>query len=201
MKEEKLKTDLNDYIIQIVNTKHPKTTTELVELVKEKYQLPQQEILSSVLVLQKQQKIKLIDEKTLVPSTLTSYLSSPNSYWYWLTFILAIATTAIIFLSPENTIPFVYVRYILGSLFTLFLPGYTLIKVLFPSKEIDNLERLALSIGISLALVPVIALILNYSVWGITTTTITLSLLAFTLISGTIAVKREQQTKITTQKI
>jgi uncharacterized membrane protein len=32
----------------------------------------------------------------------------------------------------------------------LFLPGYTLIEVLFPTKEIDNIERTALSIGTSL---------------------------------------------------
>ena len=49
----------------------------------------------------------------------------------------------------------------------LFLPGFTLIKTLFPTREIDNIERTALSIGMSLALVPLVGLLLNYTPWGI----------------------------------
>lgn len=51
--------------------------------------------------------------------------------------------------------PLVYARYVLGSIFVLWLPGYTPIKALFLTKEIDNIERIALSIGMSLALVPI----------------------------------------------
>ena len=57
----------------------------------------------------------------------------------------------------------VYARYLLGSLFVLFLPGYTFIKALFPAKQLDSIERTALSIGMSLALVPMIGLLLNYT--------------------------------------
>lgn len=60
-------------------------------------------------------------------------------------------------------------------------------------KEIDNVERAALSIGMSLAIVAINALILNYTPWGIATTPITLSLLGLTLILSTIAVVREHQ--------
>jgi uncharacterized membrane protein len=50
----------------------------------------------------------------------------------------------------------------------LFFPGYVFITALFPEKkELDNLERLALSLGLSIAIVPLIGLLLNYTPWGI----------------------------------
>ncbi|MEM2167651.1 MAG: DUF1616 domain-containing protein [Candidatus Bathyarchaeia archaeon] len=59
-------------------------------------------------------------------------------------------------------------RYALGSIIVLFLPGYSLVEALYPGEgELSPLERLALSIGLSLALVPLIGLILNYTPWGI----------------------------------
>ena len=201
MKQQKNQKEFTHHIIQIVNTKNPKTITKLVELVKEKYPVSTKEIVENVLRLQKQQKIKLIQEETITSSTLNSYLSSPNSYWYWLTLILAITTTTIVLFSPESSIPFVYFRYILGSFFTLFLPGYTLIKALFPSKELDNLEIVALSVGMSLALVPVAVLILNYTPWGIKSETITLSLLSITTVFATIGIIREHQTTLQQQNL
>jgi uncharacterized membrane protein len=72
-----------------------------------------------------------------------------------------------------------------------------LIKALFPSKkEMDTIERAALSIGLSLAIVPIVGLLLNYTPWGIRLTPITLSLLALTLTFATAALIREHQAKI-----
>jgi uncharacterized membrane protein len=69
----------------------------------------------------------------------------------------------VVFTVPEDAYPIVYLRYILGSIFILWLPGYTFIKALFPEKELDSIERIALSIGMSIALVPIIGLLLNYT--------------------------------------
>jgi uncharacterized membrane protein len=54
----------------------------------------------------------------------------------------------------------------------------------------------------SLALTPIVGLILNYTPWGITLTPITLSLLALTTVFATAAILREHQSKDaqTTQK-
>jgi len=82
-------------------------------------------------------------------------------------------------------------QYIIGSIFVLWLPGYTFIKALFPAKELDNIERIALSIGMSLALVTITGLLLSYTPWGIRVTPVTLSLLALTITFATAAVVRE----------
>ena len=67
----------------------------------------------------------------------------------------------------------------------LFFPGYSLTEALYPrGEDISPLERLALSIGLSLALVPLVGLVLNYTPWGIRLTPIisSLTLLILTLM-------------------
>jgi len=123
------------------------------------------------------------------------YLLTKQAAWYWTIIILALATTALVFTIPENAIPMVCARYLLGSILVLWLPGYTFIKALFPAKELDNIERAALSIGMSLALVPITGLLLNYTPWGIRVTPVTLSLLALTVTFATAAIIREHQAK------
>ena len=64
----------------------------------------------------------------------------------------------------------------------LFVPGYVLIAALFPSnREIDGIERVALSFGLSIAVVPLIGLALNYTPFGIRLDPIVASLSVFTL--------------------
>ena len=72
-------------------------------------------------------------------------------------------------------------RNILGLPLVLFLPGYALIAALFPAKsDLDGIERTALSFGLSIAVVPLIGLGLNYTPWGIRLIPILISLSVFT---------------------
>jgi len=73
-------------------------------------------------------------------------------------------------------------RNILGLPLVLFLPGYALIAALFPAKsDLDGIERTALSFGLSIAVVPLIGLGLNYTPWGIRLLPILISLSVFTI--------------------
>ena len=64
----------------------------------------------------------------------------------------------------------------------LFLPDYALLQLLFPKpSEMDSLEGFALDIDLSLALVPLIGLVLNYTPWGIRFIPVTASISAFTM--------------------
>jgi len=86
------------------------------------------------------------------------------------------------------------IRIILGLPFILFFPGYCLIFTLFPEKKsttgIDVLERIALSFGMSIAIVPLIGLALNYTVWGIRLQPILFSLVLFILCISVIGIFR-----------
>jgi uncharacterized membrane protein len=75
------------------------------------------------------------------------------------------------------------IRNILGLPLVLFFPGYSLLAVLFPAKsDLDWIERTALSFGMSIAIVPLIGLGLNYSPWGIRLLPILISLSFFTFL-------------------
>jgi uncharacterized membrane protein len=82
-------------------------------------------------------------------------------------------------------------RNILGLPLVLFLPGYALIAALFPAKsDLDGIERVALSFGLSIAVVPLIGLGLNYTTWGIRLLPILISLSLFTFVMCGLAYMR-----------
>ncbi|MBN1886778.1 MAG: DUF1616 domain-containing protein [Thermoflexales bacterium] len=64
--------------------------------------------------------------------------------------------------------PAPFLRLLLGLAFVLFAPGYALQAALFPAAEdLDGPERLALSFGLSIAIIPPLALILDGLPWGL----------------------------------
>ncbi len=70
----------------------------------------------------------------------------------------------------------------------LFVPGYCLIAALFPRKgDLDGIERVALSFGLSIAVVPLIGLGLNYTPWGIRLSPVVISLGFFTVAMAAVA--------------
>jgi uncharacterized membrane protein len=102
----------------------------------------------------------------------------------------------VIYLAP-TTYPIVAVRWILGSIFVLFIPGFVSIEALFPKgRELDGIERFALSIGLSLAIVPLIGLVLNYTPWGIRLDPIVASLTLFTAALTATAIGRRFLTSV-----
>ena len=66
---------------------------------------------------------------------------------------------------------------VLGAFFIALIPGYLIMKILFPKKEdVERLELLGLGIGLSLVITSTIGLILNYTIFGINLKAITASL-------------------------
>ncbi|EMA02071.1 Uncharacterized membrane protein [Haloarcula vallismortis] len=99
------------------------------------------------------------------------------------------------------------VRIIFGLVFVLFVPGYAFIAALFPeagsgptaddetdlgpqADGIDGIERTALSFGLSIALVPLVGLVLNFTPWGIRLLPILVSLSGLTLVLTAVAAVR-----------
>ncbi|WP_297480376.1 DUF1616 domain-containing protein [Thermococcus sp.] len=118
--------------------------------------------------------------------------SEPRGAWrYWDLIgiiVLSLLLDAIIVISQDSVI-----RKALGLAFVLFFPGYVFVTTLFPErKELDNLERLALSFGLSIVIVPLIGLALNYTPWGIRLKPILISLTIFNLIFALMAIYRRK---------
>ncbi|MEM0261523.1 MAG: DUF1616 domain-containing protein [Nitrososphaerota archaeon] len=124
------------------------------------------------------------------PRTLPEYILRPD-YSLWMYTVLSITIITIVLIHLTNYIEALLpLRYVLGSITVLFLPGYTLLQALYRPGELTPLEELALSIGLSLAVVPLIGLVLNYTPWGIRLTPIITSLCIYTMVLILIATIR-----------
>jgi hypothetical protein len=113
-----------------------------------------------------------------------------RNLWFYASMAISIVTVFAIYTLPTE-FPLVVVRWVLGSMFVLFLPGYVTVEALFPKgRDLDGIERFALSVGLSLAVVPLIGLILNYTPWGIVLTPIVIALAVFTVALALFALGR-----------
>ncbi len=110
--------------------------------------------------------------------------------WLWTALVITYVTDVLIALS--GTLPLIsYARYILGCITTLFIPGYVTVEALYPREtDLKPLERLALSIGLSLAIVPLIGLVLNYAL-DLSLQNIVASLTLYITIVGLLAAYRK----------
>jgi uncharacterized membrane protein len=90
----------------------------------------------------------------------------PNDLDLALVIFFTLLCIPFVLIPPLNEIS--PVRIILGLPLVLFLPGYSLIAALFPGKDdLDAIERIALSFGLSIAITPLLGLALNYTPFGI----------------------------------
>jgi hypothetical protein len=171
-----LDADLDKVVLETAKSLGQPTVSELVENLVNKKGIKFKEATRVVYVEWKKGTLDLSEAKP--SSSLASYLLNLQSMWFWGTTVLVAFTMLVVF-TVDSTL-LLYFRYVLGGIFILFLPGFMLISVLYPrGKELDELERLALSIGLSLAIVPLVGLVLNYTPWGITLTPIMVSLAFF----------------------
>lgn len=87
-----------------------------------------------------------------------------------------------------------FIRTVLGLPLVLFLPGYALIALLFPTKTgLEGIERAALSVGMSVAIVPLIGLVLDNTSFGIREIPLLASLSVFIILACAGAYVRRRQ--------
>ena len=156
--------------------------------------LTQVEVTDLVHRLAEQDKVNLEDVPP-VSKSLREYLRLwERTLWLYVVLAISFATLLVIYAVPSE-LPFVALRWVLGSVFVLFIPGYVTVEALFPKgRELDSIERFALSVGLSLALVPLVGLLLNYTPWGIRLTPIVISLTILTVGLAMIALARQYRT-------
>ncbi len=169
--------DLAKRTLNYIKGRRASTLAETIAAVSSSTGAKPEEVAKRIYTLREAKLASITDEDP--PRTFASYLGSAYSLWFWAMIALVCATVAVVYYSPG---PLAYVRYALGSLFVLYLPGSALIELLYPKKtDLSQLERVALSIGLSLALVPLTGLVLNYTPWGIRLDPIVVSLSLLTV--------------------
>ena len=161
--------------------------SELVMNVSRETALTKDDAVAGLINLRTEKKVVVEESKPY--ATLAGYAFSPYSLWFWAALVSTFLPLGLIYVVSG---PLLYLRYVFGSILVLFLPGFALIELLYAKREeLDDLARFALSIGLSLALVPLAGLVLNYTPFGIRLLPFASSLAGLTIIFLLMAVRRK----------
>jgi uncharacterized membrane protein len=113
--------------------------------------------------------------------------------WLEIIVLYTVLTMVIVYLIPGDT-PLFVLRYVLGFVFVVFLPGYCLVNVLFVGvNRIDPVENVVLSVALSFGITGLAGLFLGLSPIGINFTSITVSLSAIVLGLAAVAFVRKSR--------
>jgi uncharacterized membrane protein len=116
------------------------------------------------------------------PGVISVKIRIGNSLFLLGIVILSVILILLISFFPSNT-----ARIVFGLPFILFFPGYTLTTVISPRKKgMTGVFRVALSIGLSFAVVILIGFVLNYLSSGIRIESILFSIFAFIMVMSAI---------------
>jgi uncharacterized membrane protein len=122
-------------------------------------------------------------------TTITQPLSFKTGRDLVLINVLSVLLILVISLFPNSP-----ARILLGLPFVLFFTGYVSISALFPGQEeLDIIERLAFSTGLSIAITSLIGLILNYTPFGIRVYSVVFSLFSFIFFVSIVAIYRRRK--------
>jgi uncharacterized membrane protein len=153
--------------------------------------IAEERVIEAIKDLEDRDEIEL-DENFFMYDSFLQYIKDVDlNFWFYFTIVVVVGTLVMVFVVP-NVWPFVVIRWVFGSLFILFLPGYALVNALFLRRgDLKDIERLALSVGLSLAITPLTGFLLNYTIFGIRLIPIIASLSIFILGMNFLAIYRK----------
>jgi hypothetical protein len=170
------------------------TIKDLLKHIDEKKLAEKKETLRIIERLRDNGEIKLfkesIEKESSEIKTYLDFLLDKKALDFWISLIIVFITLPLVILVPDDALfsgngLYIFLgilRIIFGGAITIFLPGYALISILYPKKEdIDNLQKFGLSFGLSIVIVVLIGLILNFTPVGISLIPILFSINLLTL--------------------
>lgn len=191
MTEEQDEPQIDPRIPQIIEANTGKSVLDLAGIISESTGLRIDQAARQLHILDQVDEVRLRDNDP--PRGLLVYGFSVYSIRFWVILTILLATFLIIYVAPQVA-PFSWTRIGLGFIVVLFLPGSALIEALYPKKDdLEELERFALSVGLSLALSPLVGFVLNYTPWGIRLDPIIIALSLLIFILEAVAVYQKYQ--------
>jgi len=183
----KRKEEINNKIDSVLAEFKPKDIRSLIKLIEDKYDIPEEETISVIREREINQKIILqepIPLSTELPKKPREYFIKNNYYTkeFWTSIGVMVLVLIFVLVDVESGF-FFYVRYAIVTFFMLILTGWSLTSTIFPEIN-DNfrfLERVATAIGLSLLILILDGLFLNYT-FHFTPLSIGLSLIIITLV-------------------
>jgi hypothetical protein len=139
----------------------------LVRDVSDELGVASDRVVARIMELRNTGKIRLVERKRI--ESFAGYLTSARAFWFWGAIVATLfSAITVVSISAGSAL---YLRYAAGSLLLLFLPGYSITRFLYSNKSapegIRHAYELVLSFALSLALIPAIDVILNYTSAGV----------------------------------
>ena len=188
-RKESKSPDLEQCVIDLLSENKTLTTRQIIEKVQMEHRVAQEQVLYYILKLKNEEKLTLRDRAE--NRSLREHIFSKEAAWYWtITAISSFVALNVLFI-PEVSMSLSLLRIISGSIFILFLPGYSLIKFLFLRRARSILETFVLSLGTSISLLVVLSYLLYQTVIGIDYGFLVLLLFIFVEFFSTCSVSRE----------
>jgi uncharacterized membrane protein len=158
-REENMSEEIDALILKVAEEMKAVRLQALIDKLQADYGIDPSESTKKIYLLWKNKKIDILE----IRLKFFDYLIS--AFWFWVLNLLVLLTVALTLFPVENLL---YVRYVVGSIYIFYLPGYVLIGLLYPrGEELDPLTRMTLSIVSSLAIVVLVAFLLNYTPYGV----------------------------------
>ena len=161
-KEENI---LSKLILETIEKEEPKNVETLVKVICERNSaFSKASVIKHVKHLEQEGEISLVDEA--VPKKVLRL---------WIVVSLTVITNILVFWISEQSV-FLPLRLVAGYLFCFFIPGYCTINLMFSKKELDIGEKAILSVAVSLAIIPLVGLLVNFATGSLALPSIMLSL-------------------------
>jgi hypothetical protein len=193
MRPEEDMDGLKRSVQKIIKEKHPSTVGQLAQQIKTVSNVDDDDLVSVIRKMVHEGSLTLA-EPSYPNETLIDYFLTPSlSGWFWITTLIT-ALAVLILRTAPNLSALEIPRWILGSLFVLYLPGYALIRFLLPdNSKMDSVEKYTLNVVASFTVVALAGVLLEYAQLGINLTTVTSSMSIFVLLFIIAAAIRDHQ--------
>jgi len=180
--------DLKDKIIEIIGDKKILSRETLIQILHD-WGINRDDIVSALNQLEKEGKI---DKRLRVPRlTFYQFIKSPRELWFSIIYLITTLNIIFWYLIPEEENNLVWIRYIIGTLFILIIPGASVTYFLKIDKIIGSLEKFIIIVLMSIAISPAVGLILNFTPWGVDPIVLLVVLSLFSyLLSGASLISR-----------
>ena len=176
-----MKDNIKDIILDAIIKYEPRNNEHLVELLVDETNFSKDEIIHSVRILNRENKIRLLENKSRLPNNFIEYLFSRDNAWFWITTIIGIVSIASFYLIAYDS-QFIIIRYLSNLIYVFFIPGFSLNKYFF-GENIQSLDEVTMgSMILSIILISAIGIIFYYSFIGLNFNIIILVVFISTLI-------------------
>jgi len=185
--------EIRNKIIRILKNKDIRTINELIIEIQKEISVSTNRLIQVIKKLDKNNLLLISNKKNENNNFFksNSFLINKKSLFYYINLSFIIIYYIFIFYLPENALQsgnILYIflgvlRFILGTIITLFLSGYCILSIFFSeNSEFGIIEKYLLSVIISIAILIIIGFILNFTPFGITYISVSLVLNSLNLI-------------------